>query len=604
MEFSKIKLIIWDLDETLWDGVLSEGNIILSEQNKQLLNDMVDCGVMCSICSKNDENEARSCLSQYNIFDLFVFPSINWSPKGERVSQIVSEMNLRMTNVMFIDDNPSNRAEVDLACEGIDVEDIDIIIKLASYYKELEKTDIEHSRLKQYKVLEKKKIFHAKYATNEEFLQKSNITLNISFDCFNHIDRIYDLILRSNQLNFTKVRSNKEEIKILLEDKSIKAGYVSVKDNFGDYGIVGFYAIKANRLIHYVFSCRTLGMGIEQYVYKFIGKPKLKIIGAVSSDVNSPEPHWIQENENKRIDEKSKLANGKIIIKGPCDMSQMFTYISDNKNIITEFVYINNSGVSIEQGNHTTHIVESHTLDVSTKKRLIENLPFGDNNMFTTAIFNNDVKFVVLSLFTDPNLGLYKEKKSGGIVAFGEYTNDLTDCSKWKSYIDKSVFVANCSFTIDNLNYIKDNYEYIGRLKPDDVIKNLIYIYNNISLNTQIILILGSEIKFIKEKNEAYLDRHKYNKELNQKVKLWAAGNKRISIIDVNKFIVGQESFSDNINHFVRLIYYQMSCELISIINNDSSNILKHRSKILVIFNDYSKRIKEKIFTFLKILKI
>ena len=54
LDLSKIKVIIWDLDETLWSGTLSEGNVALSEDRFSLLNAIVDSGVINTICSKND----------------------------------------------------------------------------------------------------------------------------------------------------------------------------------------------------------------------------------------------------------------------------------------------------------------------------------------------------------------------------------------------------------------------------------------------------------------------------------------------------------------------------------------------------------------------
>lgn len=328
IEFGKIKLVIWDLDETLWKGVLSEGTVDMPMEHIKLVKDMVDSGVMCSICSKNDEQPVLDELEKNGIKDLFVFNSINWSPKGERVKQIITEMNLRQPNVVFIDDNPSNRGEVKTSCPYVDVEDVDVISVLVSYFSAAEKKDTEHKRLKQYNVLEEKQNFKAHFASNEEFLKHSNVIVELFTDCENHKERILDLINRSNQLNFTKVRLNESDLDELLTDSNIRCGYAQVKDNFGDYGIVGFYAVENGIAKHFVFSCRTLGMGVEQYVYSQIGKPAIDIKGEVSSSPYEPEPYWINQ-DNKNSKEKDHLNAGKVLVKGPCDMQQMFAYIAD-----------------------------------------------------------------------------------------------------------------------------------------------------------------------------------------------------------------------------------------------------------------------------------
>src|SRR5699024_10465947 len=116
----------------------------------------------------------------------------------------------------------------------------------------------------------------------------------------------HDLILRSNQLNFTKIRSSEEELREIMEDPRIQSGYISVADRFGDYGITGFYAMEERRLIHFTFSCRILGMGVEQYVYNVLGRPGLEIEGEVISDLSEKElPPWI--NQNREIEQTDTM---------------------------------------------------------------------------------------------------------------------------------------------------------------------------------------------------------------------------------------------------------------------------------------------------------
>ena len=66
-ELSSYKLFIWDLDETLWQGTLSDGDVFFPEDNINLIKNMVDTGVMCSICSKNDEEKVQKVLDEYEL---------------------------------------------------------------------------------------------------------------------------------------------------------------------------------------------------------------------------------------------------------------------------------------------------------------------------------------------------------------------------------------------------------------------------------------------------------------------------------------------------------------------------------------------------------
>lgn len=595
MDFSRIKLIIWDLDDTLWKGTLSEGNVILPEEHLLLLQNLVDTGVVCSICSKNDEKQVNNKLNELGIAQFFVFNSINWSPKGERVRQIINEMNLRQPNVLFIDDNASNRGEVKHSCPDIlGAEDVDIIDCLFEYFNNAEKKDINHSRLKQYQVLQNKRDFKAGFGSNEEFLTVSNIRVEIKYDCENHIERIADLILRSNQLNFTKKRIQDEELKCLLNDNSINCGYVSVKDRFGDYGIVGFFAEKDNRLIHFVFSCRTLGMGVEQYVYRFLNCPNINIIDPVSSDLLTPIPYWItKKSDNSEQEEQTTLLQ-KVVIKGPCDMSQMFAYIKQNENIVTEFVYVNDKGVSIEQGTTTTHIVDSIVLDKNTQDLLINSVPFGDKHMFDTSIFDKDVACVVLSTFADPNLGIYQNLTNNAKIAFGEFCNDLTDETIWEDLISGKIFGANCTFTRELLQKFKKEYKYLGRITVDEILENIMFIFQHMSANAHLILVLGSETPFLNNTQKAYDNRHLYNQELNNSLRKWAMGEKRVSFLDFNKYITDQSVFTNNINHFTRNVYYQLSKDFIAILAEIDQLNVEGMNKTDVVVKDFLKRLKRK----------
>ena len=108
----KIKLVIWDLDETFWNGVLSEGGITEVKNNIDHVINLTNKGIINSISSKNNFEDARAQLKLLKIWDYFVFPSIDWVPKGPSVKEIIKKSQLRDFNILFIDDNNSNLKEV------------------------------------------------------------------------------------------------------------------------------------------------------------------------------------------------------------------------------------------------------------------------------------------------------------------------------------------------------------------------------------------------------------------------------------------------------------------------------------------------------------
>lgn len=114
-----IKLLIWDLDDTFWKGTLSDGEIMPVPENIELVKRLTDRGIVNSICSKNNYEKAKAKLEELGVWEYFVFPSIDWTPKGERVKNIISDMNLRPVNCLFIDDSANNLEETKLIEGGV-----------------------------------------------------------------------------------------------------------------------------------------------------------------------------------------------------------------------------------------------------------------------------------------------------------------------------------------------------------------------------------------------------------------------------------------------------------------------------------------------------
>lgn len=586
-QFDKIKLVIWDLDETFWSGTLSEGKVSIPKKHRDLLLRLTDIGIVNSICSKNDWLQVKQALERQKLLDYFVFPSVNWEAKGGRVKQLIQDMRLRPANVLFIDDNPSNREEVRYFCPEIMLAEPSEIPNLLCDAMAAEVRDPEHKRLHQYRVLEEKYASKSQYASNEAFLMESNIQVTISTDCQKQIERIHDLLFRANQLNFTKLRSSTEEIQDLLADSSVQAGYVSVTDRFGDYGIVGFYALKDDALIHFTFSCRTLGMGIEQYVYNILNRPKLEIVGEVISDLSNPElPKWI--NQQKILPKKDKmeiqnLKNHSVLIKGPCDLFQIFPYIAQTEMIDTEFTHVVDGGLTIESTGHTTHIVEALRLTDVQKERVVSEVPFTAKDIYNKNIYTNNYKVVILSILADANLGVYRRKNTGERFAFLEYLHPITDRASWDGLIRGEYNCGGFHFTEQILQKFAQDYEFIGRNSPEQIVENLQYIRANLPKDCVLAIMLGGELYYEKNTFPAYQDRHIVHRRINQAIRNFADETENVRLIDVNQYLVDQSSFYDHFNHYIKPVYYQLAKEIVELINECTGSDIRETSKLKIV---------------------
>lgn len=263
-----IKLIVWDLDGVLWQDSLSETGST-GPINKEVVEFIIRTersGIIHSVCSKNDFITAQKQLIELGIWEYFIFPIIEYSPKGPAVKTIIENCQLREENVLFVDDNTINTNEVSYYCPKIKTSNDTEFIKTFDYPDQSSRTGF-------YKILETKR----KDQDNINFLKDSNINIAILKQDYliMFYDRIHELVNRSNQLNFTKSRftdmSDSITPYVWIDNRINHA--VFVWDKYGYYGLVGYFSTKKdvhNVIEHFTFSCRILNMGIENFCGQFI----------------------------------------------------------------------------------------------------------------------------------------------------------------------------------------------------------------------------------------------------------------------------------------------------------------------------------------------
>ncbi|MBO6082093.1 MAG: hypothetical protein J6P46_03600 [Bacteroidales bacterium] len=586
-----IKLVIWDLDETFWSGTLSEGGVVIPDDNVRLINDLTDCGIINSICSKNEYEPTRKALQDAGIWDLFVFPSINWESKGPQLKEKLDKMALRPVNVLFLDDNPSNLGEAKHFLPDIQTGGPEVIPELIRQVGGMEKKDPAHKRLKQYKVLEEKDIASKSYASNEAFLYDSNIQIEIHKDCLNQIQRIHELLLRSNQLNYTKKRIGIEELEQILKDPGYQCGYVTAKDRFGDYGIVGFYAKKGDHLEHFLFSCRTMGQQVEQWVYAQLGFPDLTIVGDVRMKLNKTEcPGWInQAGKETCLDNEPAILDihCRVLLKGPCDMSHSLVYIKGSDQFVTEFTYVSNQeGQVIDAYNHSVHIEGLHTYTDQDKESIARDCIFVDPTMLSGSFFKEKYDLIILSTLIESTYQIYRKKGTGIRVVFGGL--DLTDPDCWEQYINQTTYTGGNVFTEDYLRTFSEQYECIGLTTPEMYVSFLQMCLEWLPEETSICLVLGATRGF--DGQEKVKQRHQ---GINEAVKAFAMNHPRIKYIEIDDCINGPSDFEGGINHFSSRVYFEIAQRLIAVIQSVTGKRLGSFSSIMIPVDNLTLRVRK-----------
>ena len=577
MELAKIKLVVWDLDETFWSGTLSEGGMTPIDAHVELILRLTDCGVVNSICSKNDPVEVEATLRDLQLSELFVMSSVSWEPKGQRIRRIIKDMQLRAPNVLFLDDNRMNRDEALYYCPKLLVAGPELIPELIAYAANAQPVDPSHSRLNRYRILEEKVHEKAAFASNEEFLRDSAIHVLYGADCMAQLDRISELALRTNQLNFTKNRMRRDDLASLIEHPDTTSAYVAVNDRFGNYGIVGFYVVREQELVHFVFSCSILGMGVEQFTYAHIGRPALTVVGDVASSLDAaPVPDYITVDDgvahqatSPALATRSDSTPGRrVLFKGPCDITSVVPYMGARDSFIdSEVNHPDERGVMITAQNHTAHIVASCSLSEETVAAIISTAPFLTPDAFRTQMFSG-YDAVVLSTLPDSHEGLYRSRSDPSVtIAFSSYNFDLTDPSGWERFIDGTFVNHGFAFSRSGLAEFSSEFESIGPIEPVSIVSNLEFIRDRLGESTLLVLLLGSEIAPWVETQEfhGHAQRHAV---VNRAVEGFAAGRPNVRTVNFTDFITGDGDFAAGINHFRRNKYPEIA-EQISLVLND-----------------------------------
>ncbi|HEX9063065.1 MAG TPA: HAD-IIIC family phosphatase, partial [Clostridia bacterium] len=109
----KVKCVVWDLDNTIWEGILSEDREVrLKPGIKGIIETLDDRGILQSIASKNDYDDAMKKLREFGLEEYFLYPQISWNSKAESVRKIAESINIGIDTLAFVDDQITEREEV------------------------------------------------------------------------------------------------------------------------------------------------------------------------------------------------------------------------------------------------------------------------------------------------------------------------------------------------------------------------------------------------------------------------------------------------------------------------------------------------------------
>ncbi len=283
------KVLVLDLDNTLWGGVIGDDGVekIQIGRETPIAESYTDfqqyClalrnrGILLAVCSKNNDEVARAGFEHPDsILRLEHISSFkaNWNPKHENIAEIARELNLGADSFVFIDDNPAERAIVEGQVAGIAVPDVGSnvvdfarIIEAGRYFEQtsFSKEDLDRAAL--YQDNSARAAFESKFADYGEYLDSLEMVAEIEDFKPIYLDRITQLTNKTNQFNLTTRRYTLPEMESVMVDRDKVGIYGRLTDRFGDNGLIsvvsGHLEGSAVVIDLWLMSCRVLKRDME-----------------------------------------------------------------------------------------------------------------------------------------------------------------------------------------------------------------------------------------------------------------------------------------------------------------------------------------------------
>jgi len=268
----RIKLVIWDLDNTLWDGTVfykDKEAINIKPGTKAALKELDKRGISSAVCSKNDYKDGEEMLHHFDLMKYFKELKIGWDLKSKAILELIEKFHVQPEETLFVDDDAFQRAEVQNTIPGINVLELKDPLDVLDVpgIRPENATEVDSKRvfiLKQQRDREEaEKSFSGSY---KDFLETCAIRMRARFANEADLPRVVQLLNRTNELNATTNRYSFEEIAKDYKQSKINVLVSELGDRFGEYGLIAeciFEQEGKDILIRdLAVSCRTMGRGI------------------------------------------------------------------------------------------------------------------------------------------------------------------------------------------------------------------------------------------------------------------------------------------------------------------------------------------------------
>jgi FkbH-like protein len=285
------KLVILDLDDTLWGGVVGD----IGWENLQLgghdpvgesfvdfqyaLKSLTQRGVLLGLVSKNEESIALEAIRNHPEMvlglDDFAGWRINWLDKARNVAELVAELNLGLDAVVYIDDNPFERARVGEALPQVLVpawpEDklhyTSALLNLSCFNAPVISEE-DRVRTRMYVEDRQRTSAQVDFQSLDAWLKNLGTIVDCELLAPANLPRATQLLNKTNQMNLTTRRLSEQALLSWANEPQHRLWVFRAKDKFGDLGLIGVLSLAGDtttaQIVDFVLSCRGMGRKVEE----------------------------------------------------------------------------------------------------------------------------------------------------------------------------------------------------------------------------------------------------------------------------------------------------------------------------------------------------
>jgi methoxymalonate biosynthesis protein len=264
-----VKCLVWDLDNTLWQGTLLEdSDVHLPDAVRAVVVELDSRGILQSVASRNDHDLAWKRLEELGVAEYFLVPQISWGRKSDAVTTIAKELQFALGTIAFVDDTPTERAEVTYHAPEVRCyteKDVLSLVDRPEFSPAVVTVDARRRREMYRAGALRTAEQDAFNGPDEDFLRSLVLVMEIKRADQDDLSRVEELTLRTSQMNATGVHYSDPVLRGLLADPDHEVLTITLTDRFGPHGAVGVLLLERHPDVWHLkllaTSCRVVTFG-------------------------------------------------------------------------------------------------------------------------------------------------------------------------------------------------------------------------------------------------------------------------------------------------------------------------------------------------------